>query len=73
MVLLKCNVCVYVYNFKTKFWEELIAYFLLIQHGLYREQCIQHFFVAMGSLLCCYLAMMGDIQTHKSTQSQMRQ
>jgi hypothetical protein len=34
-----------------KFWEELIAHLLLIQHGPHRKRRIQQFFVAAGTCL----------------------
>jgi hypothetical protein len=52
---------------ETKFWEELMAYFPLIQHGPYRKQRLQQFFVAVGTPSpSCYIAtIMGytDPQT----------
>jgi hypothetical protein len=43
-----------------KFWEELIAYFPLMLHGLHRKRRLKQFFVAMGkSLLRCYLTTIG--------------
>jgi hypothetical protein len=45
-----------------KFWEEPIAYFPLLQHGLHRKRRLQQFFVATGtSLLNHYLATKGGI------------
>jgi hypothetical protein len=50
----------YTIRYNRKFWEELIVYFLLIQHGPHRELCIQQFFIAVGmSLPSCYLAVIG--------------
>lgn len=41
-------------------WEEVIAYFPLIQYGPHRKRCLQQFFVAVGtSLTSCYLATVG--------------
>jgi hypothetical protein len=45
---------------KKKLWKELIICFPFISHRPHREQCLQQFFVAMGTCLpnCC-LAMIG--------------
>jgi hypothetical protein len=44
------------YTYK-KFWEELIAYFPLIQHGTQRKRGLQQFFVAGGTpLQICHLS-----------------
>jgi hypothetical protein len=47
---------------KKKFWEELMAYFPLIRHGLHRKRRLQQYFVAAGmSLPNCYLTMQRGI------------
>jgi hypothetical protein len=47
-----------------KFSEEVIAYFLLMRHGLHRKRRPQQFFVAAGtSLPNSYLGIYG--QTHR--------
>jgi hypothetical protein len=47
-----------------KFWEELIAYFPFIRHGLHRKRLVQQFFVAAGtSLPSRCLATIGNTQT----------
>jgi hypothetical protein len=47
-------------DMKQKFWEELIAYFPLIQHESHRKQRLEQFFIATGtSLPSCYLATIG--------------
>jgi hypothetical protein len=54
---LKCDL---VFTRYKKCWEELIAYFPLIRHGLHRKRRLQQLFVAVGtSLPGCYLATIG--------------
>jgi hypothetical protein len=52
-----------------KLWKELITYFPLIRHGPHRKRHQQMFIAAGTSLLCCYLATIGEYiapQTHAS-------
>jgi hypothetical protein len=42
----------------------ILAYFPFIQHGPYRKQCLQQFFIASGtSLPICYLATVKVTET----------
>jgi hypothetical protein len=57
------------HNSNRKFWEELNAYFLLIQHRQHWKRSLQQFFVAAGtSLQGWYLSTIGGY-THKPTDS----
>jgi hypothetical protein len=47
-----------------KFWEELIAYFPLIQHEKHRKRCLEHFFVSGETSLPC-----NDRRIHRQTHS----
>jgi hypothetical protein len=52
---------------RVKSWEELIAYFHLVRHEPHRKRRFQQLFVAAGtSLPSCYLATIGDTETHES-------
>jgi hypothetical protein len=51
-----------------KFWEELITYFPLIQHGLNRKWCLQQFSIVIGTCLPSQsLTMIGDTQKNPQT------
>jgi hypothetical protein len=56
-------------NINKKFWEELIAYFLLTPHGLHRKRLLQQFFLAPGTSLktCHPRTIRGNTQTHRHT------
>jgi hypothetical protein len=64
-ILLQCPYC-WRHKISMKFWEELVACFILIRHGSYRECFLQQFFASAGtSLPSSYLATIeGYTETH---------
>jgi hypothetical protein len=68
-IYIKLRSVLVTFTVNKKFWEELITYFSLIQHGSYRKWCLQQFFVATGTCLPrhCLATIGGYTQTDPYT------